>query len=199
MTTEMFPEAIACLDNDKRYSTHELMSFAQSITGVRHDQWHLDVAADAESHWAPRWFSAVEQPGSAGVNGLAQSWFPAPDAIGDWNVWSNVPFSNIDAWIDKAWDFAINGRKYRCEPLLCVVIPSDRTDKPWWQEKVEPFRDGRAERRGFRGDERDRAMTMRLESHHLPGRIRYGHPGNPRAVDVGQPMFGSTLLVWRYS
>lgn len=59
--TDLFPEVVACEDNDKRYSTHELMAHAERITGIPHNGWHLDVAADAESHWAPMWYSAVEQ------------------------------------------------------------------------------------------------------------------------------------------
>lgn len=189
-TVDAFPEVQACEDNDKRYSTHELMAHAERITGVPHNGWHLDVAADAESHWAPRWYSAVEQPGSAGVNGLKQPWFIGEmlPPISTLNIWANVPFSDPEAWLEKAWREVEQATAWVDCPLLCMVLPSDRTDKPWWQELVEERRDGR---------DAEGIWDMRLTTHHLPGRIRYGHPGNPRAAGVGQPMFGTTLLVWR--
>lgn len=188
----MFPEVEACADNDKRYSTHELMAHAERITGVRHDGWDLDVAADAESHWATRWYSAVDQPGSAGVDGLKQPWFFGEMALAgsSMNVWANVPFSDPRAWLEKAWAEVANALAWIDHPVLCMVLPSDRTDKEWWQELVENRRDGR--------DDED-ICDLRLTTHHLPGRIRYGHPGNPTAKGVGQPMFGTTLLVWRRS
>lgn len=197
--TDMFPEVSACEDNDKRYSTHELMALAQSYTGVRFDQWHLDVAADAESHWAPRWFAAVETPGCAGVNALIQSWLPAPDYEGPWNIWANIPFSDPPPWFEKAWATAIEAHRWKCDPVLCLVFPSDRTDKHYWQEMIEPFRDGRKNKARWRPeqpDDRCRTFTLDLEVINLPGRIRYGCPGNPRAAGVGQPMFGTSLLVW---
>ena len=207
MTGDLFPEVSACDDNDKRYSTHELMAHAQRITGVRFDEWDLDVAADAESHWAPSWYSAVEHPDALGVDGLSLPWFPDKLAEGDfisWKVWANVPFSDPEAWLRKAWHEAAQPIGRVDDPLICMVLPSDRTDKPWWQELVEPYRDGRSERRLFELfrrreplDDRCRSMTLKLEVHHLPGRIRYGCPGNTRAAGVGQPMFGTSLLVWR--
>ena len=38
---------------------------------------------------------------------------------------------------------------------------------------------------------------VNLTTHFLPGRTRFGHPGNPEGVGVGSPPFGCVLLVWR--
>lgn len=44
----------------------------------------------------------------------------------------------------------------------------------------------------------DRRYTTRTTmTHHLPGRVKFGHPGNREAVNVGSPKFGCVLLVWR--
>lgn len=196
MNGDMFPEVVMTEDNDKRYSTLELMAHAERLTGVSPRGWHLDVAADAQSHWAPLWYvapgaSPEDSYGAAGVDGLKQPWFKGL-RVGVsqrevWNVWANIPFSDPRAWLEKAWQEVFEPPF--AEPVLCMVLPSDRTDKPWWQELVETRRDGRDDALGV--------GSMMLTTHHLPGRIKYGLPGNPKAVGVGQPMFGTTLLVWR--
>lgn len=185
---DLFPEVMPTPeDNDKRYSTLELMAHAERITGVKVNEWHLDVAADEEAHMAPTWYGLKDGQGCIGIDGLRQPWIPFAPYQGRWHVWANVPFSDPRAWLEKAWEewfCALAGSADY--PIICMVLPSDRTDKDWWQELVEPFRDGRG-----------RDHRAGLAVHHLPDRIRYGHPGNRAANGVGQPMFGTSLLVWR--
>ncbi len=149
------------LPND-RYTLRSTLDWCQRTAGV--DGWDLDVAACEEAHVAPRWYG-IEQ------DGLAQRW-NAP------RVWCNPPYSDIDPWVARAWR-ALDHRE--CE-VLAMLLPATRTEQPWWQQRVEPFRDGR---------------DPRLTVHFVPGRQVFGIPGNPLGVGIGSPPFGVVLLVWR--
>lgn len=102
------------------------------------------------------------------ADGLRQTWAGG-------RVWCNPPFSDIEPWIERAWDSHAE--------LVVMMIPATRTDQPFWQKWVEPHRDKRWSNWDFR-------------TRFLPGRIRFGHPGNPEGVGVGSPMFGCVLLIW---
>lgn len=43
----------------------------------------------------------------------------------------------------------------------------------------------------------DKSPGVSLRTHFLPGRTRYGHPGNREGIGVDSPPFASVLLVWR--
>lgn len=165
MTPDMFPEAKVdpAADADRRYTTRETMALCMRLAGV--DSWDLDVAADEESHWAPRWFG-IEQ------DGLKQPWHG--------RVWCNPPYSDIAPWVRKA-NFEAHGHA----EVVAMLLPCNRTEQAWWQQEVEPFRDSRS--------------PGVLRTRFLPGRIAFGHPGNPDAKGVGSPPFGCVLLVWRKS
>lgn len=81
---DMFPEVRidTGLDQDRRYTTRETMDLCKQLAHV--EAWDLDVAADEESHWAPRWFG-IE------TDGLRQPWTG--------NVWCNPPYSDIAPWV----------------------------------------------------------------------------------------------------
>jgi hypothetical protein len=172
---DMFPETRVApdLDGDRRYTTPETMDLCMRLAGV--NGWDLDVAADKESHCAPRWFDVTQ-------DGLAQRW----DAR---RIWCNPPFSDIEPWLSKAW-------RQICEcDVIAMLLPANRTEQPWWQELVESCRDGRWVSREHR-----LALVRscgELSTHFLPTRVKYGHPGNPKGVGVGSPPFASVLLVWR--
>lgn len=188
MTHDLFPE-VRTEDPNRRYTTREFMGWIKARAGV--DAWDLDVAADAESHHAPRWFSLVPYPGSAGVDGLAQSWLPPErwrrplQESPLWRIFCNPPFDDLHAWIEKAWNELSWFREFHPEVVLGLVLPGNRHEQPFWQEHVEPFRDGRAVRFGYR-----------LELHFPPGRQAYAKPGSNGAA-VGSADFPSALLVWR--
>lgn len=120
----MFPEARVdpTVDPDRRYTTRETMDLCKRIAGV--DAWDLDVAADAESHWAPVWYG-IEH------DGLKQRWTG--------RVWCNPPYSDIEPWVAHAWDQAVDPAL----KVLAMLLPANRTDQPWWHEHVEKYRDGR--------------------------------------------------------
>jgi hypothetical protein len=169
--TDLFPETRVDpgLDLDRRYTTPETMDLCRRMAGV--DAFDLDVAADAESHWAPHWYG-LEQDGL----GQRQLWWG--------RVWCNPPWSDVEPWVMKAWKSWTQGAP-KC---IAMLLPANRCEQYWWQELVERHRDGRGDARSLR---------VRLTTHFLPSRVKFGHPGNPRGVGVGSPPFGCVLLVWR--
>lgn len=107
-------------------------------------------------------------------DGLVQSWKHE-------RVWFNPPFDDLETWLQKAWREVESG----CQ-LAVGLIPANRTEQPFWATLVEPFRDGLMLHR-----------PAKLTTRFLPGRISFGHPGNPDGVSVGSPQFGCVLLIWR--
>lgn len=156
----MFPEAFIdpSVDLDQRYTLRETDLWCRAKAGVT--EWDLDVAASHESHLAPTYFTD---------NGLNLKWTG--------RVWCNPPFSDIESWVRKAW------REYENCELIGMLLPANRTEQPWFQSFVEPFRD---------------RIPYGLITHFLPGRTKFGHPGNPKGVGVGSPPFACVLLVWRH-
>lgn len=178
--------------NDERYTTRETMAWVAGITGVAPDAWQLDLAACAESHWAPRYYTAKD-------DALAQPWFP--DGVE--RAWCNPPFSRLPAFVDKA-DSEVRRGPPR-DAVLALLMPGNRAEQPFWQRFVEPVRDGRSivsqsyrSARGLlitvEGDE-----GWRLTTHYPPGRIPFRLPGMAVGALMGSPPFGCVLLVWRWA
>lgn len=173
---DMFPETRVdpAEDPDRRYTTPETMALCMKLAGVT--EWDLDVAADEESHWAPKWFGIAQ-------DGLIQSWLYPVNHFGPWRIWCNPPFSDIAPWLERAWRF-YGAMKFKPNFTMAMLLPANRTEQPWWQEYVEQWRDGRH-------------PDLVPHTHFLPTRVRYGHPGNPKGIRAGSPPFASVLLVWR--
>jgi phage N-6-adenine-methyltransferase len=104
-------------------------------------------------------------------DGLKQPW--------SGRVFCNPPFSDIGPWVEKAWEVITSDHG----ALVAMLLPATRTDQRWWQEHVEPFRDS--------------GPQTLLRTYFLPGRTRFGFPGNPKGVGVGSPPFGCVLLVFK--
>lgn len=121
----------------------------------------LDVCATASNAKLPRFYTEAD-------DGLASSW------IGE-RVWCNPPFSDIGAWVAKAWESGAE--------TVVMLLPATRTEQPWWQELVEPFRESDAHIGGW--------DTFRTRF--LPKRPRFLKNG----VQMGSPKFGCVLLIWR--
>lgn len=113
MNGDLFPEVAPTPDENRRYTTRQLMEYAKRVAGVT--AWDLDPDADLESHHAPRYFvapgdvrvyatrgPAVAHEGCSyiaaalgstctkcgrvmpsGVDSLAQSWLP-PAPLNEW-------------------------------------------------------------------------------------------------------------------
>jgi phage N-6-adenine-methyltransferase len=123
----------------------------------------LDVAAAAHNTKAPRYFTRTD-------DGLAQSW------AGEF-VWCNPPYSNLGAWLAKAWD------QWPLTRGIVMLLPANRVEQKWWQEHVEPRRD--------RPD-----SPLRVEF--LPGRMRFIRPNAVVGPKGDRPPFGCALLIWEY-
>lgn len=122
----------------------------------------LDVAAAHHNSKCSRYFTRVE-------NGLEQSW------AGE-RVWCNPPYSGLDLWLEKAWSQA---------PLadgIVMLVPANRCEQKWWQELVEPYRDGRG--------------TGSLTVEFLPGRLRFIKAGATEIKPNERPPFGCALLIF---
>lgn len=64
-------------------------------------------------------------------------------------------------------------------------MPANRTEQPWWQELVEPYR--------------DRAVSPfgpHLTVEFLPGRLRFLKAGQAAIGPGERPPFGCCLLIW---
>lgn len=120
----------------------------------------VDVAATPANAKCHRYWTAE-------TDGLAQPW------AGEY-VWCNPPFSNIAPWVRKAWSEA-------GALLIVMIIPANRTERWWWQQEIEPYRDGNGA-----------WLTVEF----LPGRPCFLAPGatGPRPGD--RPTFGCCLLIW---
>lgn len=182
--TDLFPEVkphLGVEDDNQRFTIRRAVTWCKSRAGVT--EYDVDVAACEESHQAPSWYGWKRDPHCAVPmkqlhDGLLLPWY------GD--VFCNPPWDNIGAWALRAW-------KAWSEPVLVssllsisMLLPGNRTHRPWWQEFVEPFRDA-----GPRAD------GVSLRSFSPPERFPYGSPGNPEGVGVSEPNFTSVLLVWR--
>jgi phage N-6-adenine-methyltransferase len=124
--------------------------------------YDLDVCATTANAKCPRFFSESD-------DGLAQTWAGA-------RAWCNPPFSAIPAWVAKAW------RECAGTECITLLVPATRTEQPWWQRLIEPWRDGRGEL----------VAGVRLTSEFLPRRPRFLKDGVP----LGSPKFGCVLLHW---
>lgn len=161
-------------DVDDRGTLPEFMAELEERFG----EFDLDVAAAPHNTKAPRFFTKDD-------DGLTQPWRG--------NVWCNPPYSNIGAWVEKAWNewHGSDGRIPREHYLqlardaapyrIVMLLPANRVEQKWWQEYVEPFRD--------RPD-----SPLRVEF--LPGRMRFIRPGVEIGPKGDRPPFGCCLLIW---
>jgi phage N-6-adenine-methyltransferase len=144
----------------------------------------LDACATHQNAKCPQYFTqeglwrgTQERRRLSEDNGLTGSW------AGE-RVWCNPPYSDIGAWVLKAWES-------RAE-LVCMLVPATRTEQDWWQDGVEPYRDGRADLSELGWN------SLRLEN--LRGRQHFLKDGkpilNPKTGKRSSPKFGCCLLIW---
>ena len=120
----------------------------------------LDACALPSNAKLPHFFTPED-------DGLRRSW-------GNHVVWCNPPFSDIYPWVTKA--------HLETRATVVMLLPANRTEQRWWQEMVEPYRDGR----GYR-------LTVEF----LPGRLRFLAPGEDTVKPNSRPPFGCCLLIWQ--
>lgn len=149
-------------------------------------QFTLDVAASHENRKCDRYCTKEgawsARPGGPPVPIRRSTTMDDGDLLGDglhypWageRVWCNPPFSNLRLWVERAWD--------ELAELAVVLVPNNRSEQPWWQKQVEPYR--------------DRPGSI-LTTRHLPKR----RPFLYRGAEIGNstsknPPFGLVLVIW---
>lgn len=128
---------------------------------ARFGGFDLDVAAAPHNAKCERFYTRAD-------NGLEQPWTG--------KVWANPPYSDIGAWVRKAWQEHLAGNT----DLIVMLLPANRTEQQWWQKEVERYRDG--------------GPHLRVEF--LPGRMRFVKPGKDAIGPNERPPFGCCLLIW---
>lgn len=129
----------------------------------RFGPFDLDVAAAAHNTKCDRYYTIDD-------DGLDRPW----DAR---RVWCNPPYSNIGAWVRKAWDEYDDGRAGQ----IVMLLPANRTEQKWWQDHVE----------------RDRLLCLSYFTvEFLPGRMRFIRPNAVIGPKGDRPPFGCCLLIW---
>lgn len=104
-------------------------------------------------------------------DGLEQSW------AGE-RVWCNPPYSGLAHWVRKAHE------EIRAHAeLVVMLLPANRTEQGWWQDWIEPYRDGR-----------DRRFGPRTEF--WRGRTRFIQAGQTEIKPNERPPFGCVLAIW---
>lgn len=155
--------------NDTRSTTWELFYEIEGRLGVTFD---LDVCTTSKLAKCSNYYTL---DGPDPRDGLIEPW--------EGNVFCNPPFSHVGAWVDKAWKEHLRDQ----DRVICLIVPSNRTEQPWWQEHVEPYRDA--------------PRQHQLKTINLPRRRLFNDENDQPILNkygkVGSPEFGTTLLVWR--
>lgn len=146
---------------DQRFTLPSTVEACAEFTEVR--KFDLDVAACRESFLGTTYMTGQE----GGVSGLVERWHG--------HVWCNPPWSDLKPWVAKAWAEFEAGNVLSISMLLPV-----RTEQPFWQELIEPFRD----------------IDGRLSTHFLAKRQRFGSPEDPQGLKAGSPPFSCVLVFW---
>ncbi len=116
---------------------------------------------------ADLWQRTLAEQGAIGFDGLAMPW------NADERVWCNPPFSEIAPWVEKA-------HSARC--TVVMLLPANRTEQPWWQRYVEPYRDG---------------AIGAVRTRFLGGRKSFLYRGETIGNSTStNPPFGIVILVW---
>lgn len=115
-------------------------------------------------------------------NALCQRFYTEADTVQCWEgarVWCNPPFTELEAWTDKAWEEWCTG----CILNIVMLVPANRTDRPWWQKNVAPY-----------------IKEPRFDVRWFPERHRFtidgGQPILNKQGKVGSPSFACALLIW---
>ena len=146
---------------DDRGTPPELFTELQDTYGL----FDLDVAAAEHNAKCDRYYTRTD-------DGLQQPW--------DGAVWCNPPYSDLTPWLRKAWAEWRSGRPVR----IVMLVPANRTEQGWWQDYIEPYRDGSA---------------YPLRTKFIKGRTRFIKPGQTEINANERPPFGCCLLIWETS
>ncbi len=140
---------------DDRGTPWDLLEECRALAGV--GAFTLDPAASPENTKAPFFFTEED-------DGLVKPW--------EGTVWVNPPYSNISAWVEKAFREAPN-----CE-AICLLLPANRTEQRWWHEWIEPAR-----------------LRGHIRVYFLEKRRRFDRPDWEVPKKGDRPPFGLCLVV----
>lgn len=135
--------------------------------------------------WHERFRFTVDAAATAENTKLA-AFYPDAFAV-DWTgrVWCNPPYSDLHAWVAKAFYELTKVRDDAPPEVIVMLVPANRTEQRWWQNVVEPYRDQLAASVSF---------SLRVEF--LRGRMRFNRPGWTKPTKGDRPPFGLCLLIW---
>lgn len=150
----------ACEDTDDRRTPDELW-----VPLNKQHRFTLDAAATEQNTKCAQFCR----------DGLTESW-------AGHSVWCNPPYSDVGSWVEKASEEILNG----CESIV-MLVPANRTEQSWWQELVEPYREGGSA---------EGAAPITLRVRFLRGRQRFNRPGWTKPFKGDRPPFGLCLLIW---
>lgn len=131
----------------------------------------VDAAATERNARLPRYWTVDD-------DGLTQSW------AGE-RVWCNPPHSAIAPWIWKTWMSFRSDESFRPPELAVMLLPANRTEQGWWQNMVEPYRDGH--------QPLDRCS---FSVEFLRGRMRFLAHHADSIKPNERPPYGCCLLIW---
>lgn len=183
-------------NDNERYTLRPTLELCMRLAGVDHID--IDTAACPEAHCAPLWLG--QQGDGSFLDALTSSWDPcayAPVGVVGWLPvpkvvrrlagplvgWCNPPYDALEDFTERSTLAMLDGEL----DVLLSLPPGDRCEQPWWQEWIEPSRDGRGNIAG----------KVRITTHPLPGRQKFGSPGDPCGLVASSAPFPSVLIVWR--
>lgn len=150
-------------------------SFTLDVAAARHNsKCKRYFALGPNPVFDPRQLQLFEEPfigdvEAEAIDGLRQDWEPGE------RIWCNPPYSDIEPWVRKAT---------YCLATVVMLLPSTRTEQPWWQQYIEPWRDGRS-------------SNMLLDARFLAGRRNFRNRGAEIMNRTSRnPPFGLVVLVW---
>ena len=154
--SELFHESGAMDSLDDRRTPRELFDPLH-----REFRFTIDAAASADNALLPRFWTKEN-------DALEQLW------KGE-RVWCNPPYSAIPDWVKQA---TYKTTYLRLCPLVVMLLPADRTEQPWWQDYIEPYRD------------RGAGITTRF----IRKRVKFEHP--TLGATYKAPPFGCVLVIF---
>lgn len=210
-------------DTDETETPPELYAeLARLYAAPGRGEYDLDAAASHENALADSYYTQdgyyvrddapvdPEDPPPAGVRDVLVAKLSDADGLSGgwgWNtyVWVNPPYSDIRPWVEKAWREVSKPEGTR--PRSITMLLPARTDAPWWQQLVEPYRVGGrgvpqpvgSEAYELIADFRPRVEFLRngqrIQSRDpKTGELRFNRDGSPR---LSGARFGVVVLVWR--
>lgn len=169
-------------NDNERFTLRPTIELCMRLAGVDHID--IDTSACPEAHCAPEWLG--RQVDGSFRDALTSSWEPSgvhwcgeAHRVG----WNNMPYDAIEDFTERSAKAMLDGEL----DVLLSLPPGDRCEQPWFQTWIEPHRDGRALLDG----------RVAITTHCLPGRQRFGSPGDPHGHAASSAPFPSLLIVWR--